>query len=212
MEGLHFLNDCLRKCDCGMWKAVRILDPTKLRVPPEARDLAASPGKEERVQEICGWGWDVVRSIWEARAQSEPPWESTRIFSPLKSCLHPGTWDWEHILWCTHCLVEAQLECPADAQRSSDTWASLVKDECQWKEESQADPSLMGQPLDVVGKSEVLGGPQEACADDRVCLCPPGPDTPENASCCWVDARSALAVLTPGGGAGGDKCTMSGCP
>ena len=47
----------------------------------------------------------------------------------------------------------------------------------------KADPSLMQQPLDVVGKSEVLGGPQEACADDTVCLCHPGPDTPENASC-----------------------------
>ena len=27
-EGLHFLNDCLRKCDFGMWRAGRILDPT----------------------------------------------------------------------------------------------------------------------------------------------------------------------------------------
>ena len=27
-EELHFLNDCLRKCDCGMWRAGRILDPT----------------------------------------------------------------------------------------------------------------------------------------------------------------------------------------
>ena len=27
-EALHFLNDCLRKCDCGMWRAGRILDPT----------------------------------------------------------------------------------------------------------------------------------------------------------------------------------------
>ena len=27
-EGLHFLNDCLTKCDCGMWRAGRILDPT----------------------------------------------------------------------------------------------------------------------------------------------------------------------------------------
>ena len=62
------------------------------------------------------------------------------------------------------------------------TEPSLVKDECQWQEESQADPSLMRQPLDV-GKSEVLGGPQEACADDRVCLCRPGPDIPENALC-----------------------------
>ena len=35
-EGLHFLNDCLRKCDCGMWRAGRILDPTYLRVPTEA--------------------------------------------------------------------------------------------------------------------------------------------------------------------------------
>ena len=63
------------------------------------------------------------------------------------------------------------------------TEPSLVKDECQWQEESQADPLLMRQPLGVVGKSEVLGGRQEACADDRVCLCHPGPDTPENASC-----------------------------
>ena len=30
-------------------------------------------------------------------------------------------------------------------------------DECQWQEERQADPSLMQQPLDVVGKSELLG-------------------------------------------------------
>ena len=59
---------------------------------------------------------------------------------------------------------------------------SLVKDECQCKEESQADPSLMRQPLDVVGKSEVLGGPQEAWADDRVFLCCPGPDITENTS------------------------------
>ena len=72
-EGLHFLNDCLRKCDCGMWSSGRILDPTYFRVPTEGRDLAASPGKEKRVQEICGRGWDVVRSIWEARAQTEPP-------------------------------------------------------------------------------------------------------------------------------------------
>ena len=70
----------------------------------------------------------------------------------------------------------------------------------------------MGQPLDVVGKSEVLGGPQGACADDRVFLCRPGPNTPENALCSCLDARSALAVLTPRGGAGGCQCTMSGCP
>ena len=63
------------------------------------------------------------------------------------------------------------------------TEPSLVKDECQWQEESQTDPSLMRQPLDVLGKSEVLGGLQEACLDDRVCLCRPAPDTPENASC-----------------------------
>ena len=63
------------------------------------------------------------------------------------------------------------------------TEPSLVKDECQWQEESQAYPSLMRQHLDIVGKSEVLGGPQEAYADDRVCLCHSGPDTPENASC-----------------------------
>ena len=63
------------------------------------------------------------------------------------------------------------------------TEPSLVKDECQWQEESQADPLLMRQPLDVIGKSEVLGGPQETCADDRDCLCRPGPDITENASC-----------------------------
>ena len=63
------------------------------------------------------------------------------------------------------------------------TEPSLVKDECQWQEESQADPSLRRQTLDVVGKSEVLGGLQEACADDRVCLCCSGTDTLENASC-----------------------------
>ena len=65
---------------------------------------------------------------------------------------------------------------------SRETEPSLVTDECQWQEERQADPSLMQQPLDVVYKSEVLGGPQEACVDDRVFLCHPGPDTPENAS------------------------------
>ena len=27
-EGVHFLYDCLRKRDCGMWTAGRILDPT----------------------------------------------------------------------------------------------------------------------------------------------------------------------------------------
>ena len=27
-EGLHFLNDYLRKCDCSVWRASRILDPT----------------------------------------------------------------------------------------------------------------------------------------------------------------------------------------
>ena len=31
---------------------------------------------------------------------------------------------------------------------------------------------------------------------------PPGPDTPENASCSRVDAWPALAVVTPGGGQG----------
>ena len=77
---------------------------------------------------------------------------------------------------------------------------SLVKDECQWQEENQADPSLIQQPLDVVGKCEVLGDPQEAWAAHRDCVCPPGPDTPENASCSRVDSRPALAVLTPGCG------------
>ena len=37
---------------------------------------------------------------------------------------------------------------------------SLLKDECQRQEESQANPWLMRQPLDVGGKSEVLAGPQ----------------------------------------------------
>ena len=54
--------------------------------------------KWKGVQEICGGGWDVVRSIWEAGAQSEPPWESTPILSPSKPCPHPlpGT----KITWC----------------------------------------------------------------------------------------------------------------
>ena len=60
---------------------------------------------------------------------------------------------------------------------------SLVKGECQWKEENQADPSLMQEPLDVGGKCEVLGDPQESWAAHRDCVCPPGPDTPETASC-----------------------------
>ena len=47
---------------------------------------------------------------------------------------------------------------------------SLVKDVCQWQEESQADPWMMRQPLDVGGKSEVLGGLQEAWADDSLCV------------------------------------------
>ena len=51
------------------------------------------------------------------------------------------------------------------------------------------------------------GGPQESWADDRVCVYPPGPDTPGTASCSRdavtrVDARPALTVLTPGGRAG----------
>ena len=33
---------------------------------------------------------------------------------------------------------------------------SLVKSECLWQEENQADPSLMQQPLEVGGKCEVL--------------------------------------------------------
>ena len=60
---------------------------------------------------------------------------------------------------------------------------SLVKGECQWQEENQADPSLMQQPLDVGGNCEVLGDPQEAWAAHSDCVCPPGPDTPETASC-----------------------------
>ena len=63
------------------------------------------------------------------------------------------------------------------------TEPSQVKAECQWQEERQADPSLMQQPLDVVGKSEVLGGLQEASEDDTICLCHPGKDNPKSASC-----------------------------
>ena len=61
----------------------------------------------------------------------------------------------------------------------------------------------MRQPLDGGVKSEVVGGRQEACADDRVCVCPPGQDTPENDSCSLVDAWPALSVVTPRGRAGG---------
>ena len=78
---------------------------------------------------------------------------------------------------------------------------SLVKGEWQWQEENQADPSLMQQPLDVGGKYEVLGEPQEALAAHRDCVCPPRPDTPENASCSRVDTSLAMAVMTPGVGA-----------
>ena len=60
---------------------------------------------------------------------------------------------------------------------------SQIKGVCQWQEENQADPTLMQQPLEVGGKCEVLGDPQEAWAAHRDCVCPPGPDTPENASC-----------------------------
>ena len=70
-------------------------------------------------------------------------------------------------------------------------------------EENQADPSLMQQPLDVGSKCEVLGDPQEAWAAHRDCVCPPGPDTPENASSSRVDTRSTLPVITPGCGAVG---------
>ena len=55
----------------------------------------------------------------------------------------------------------------------------------------------------VGGKCEVLGDPQEAWAAHRDCVCPPGPDTPENASCSRLDTRLGLAVMTPGGVAGG---------
>ena len=69
------------------------------------------------------------------------------------------------------------------------TEPSLVQDECQWQEDNQADPSLVQQPLDVGDKCEVLGDPQEAWAGHRDCVCPPGPDTPENASCSRIDTR-----------------------
>ena len=61
----------------------------------------------------------------------------------------------------------------------------------------------MKQLLDVGCKSEVLGGPQEAWADDTVCECPPRPDTPENASCSRVEAGPAKTMVTPAGGTGG---------
>ena len=83
------------------------------------------------------------------------------------------------------------------------TEPSLVKDECQWQEESQTDPSLMQQALNVGSKCEVLGDLQEAWAAHSDCVCPPGPDTPENASCSRLDTRLGLAVMTPGGVAGG---------
>ena len=82
---------------------------------------------------------------------------------------------------------------------------SLVNDQCQWQEENQADPLLMQQALDVGGKCEVLGDPQESWAAHRDCVCPPGPDTPENASCSRVDTRPALAVMKPGCGAVGES-------
>ena len=70
----------------------------------------------------------------------------------------------------------------------------------------------MRQPLDV-GESEVLGGPQEAWAGDRVCVCPPGPDTSGTALCfrdgvTRVDAWPPLAVVTPGAGQGQGQCTV----
>ena len=80
---------------------------------------------------------------------------------------------------------------------------SLVKDECQWQEENQTDPSLMQQPLDVGSNCEVLRDPQEAWAAHRDCVRPPGPDTPEDTSCSRVDTRSTLPVITPGCGAVG---------
>ena len=51
------------------------------------------------------------------------------------------------------------------------------------------------------------GGPQEAWAADRVCVCPPGPDAPGTTPCSRdavsrADARPALAGVTPGPGAG----------
>ena len=54
----------------------------------------------------------------------------------------------------------------------------------------------------------MLGGPQEAWADDRVCVCSPWTDTPGTPTCSRdavtrADTLPALAVVTPGGGAGG---------
>ena len=59
----------------------------------------------------------------------------------------------------------------------------------------------MQQALDVGGKCEVLGDPQEAWAAHRDGVCPPQPATAENALCSRVDTRPALEVMTPGGGA-----------
>ena len=47
----------------------------------------------------------------------------------------------------------------------------LVKDECQWQEENQEDPSLMQQALDVGGKCEVFRRPTGSLgSSERLCV------------------------------------------
>ena len=53
----------------------------------------------------------------------------------------------------------------------------------------------------------MIKGLRETWADDRVCVCPPWTDVPGTPTCSRdavtrVDALPALAVVTPGGGAG----------
>ena len=201
------------KCDCSMGRAGRILDPTSLRVPTEGRGLAASPGKEERrpgdlwrMLEFCERHLGVQSSEstpmrvhthpLSIKALPPPPILGLRAHGVV--CSLSGRTSAGMPSWCSKVPVTPE--------------PSLVKEVCQWQEESQADPLLIRQPLDVGSKSEVLGGPREAWADDRVCVCPPGPDTPENTSCSRVDAWPPLAVVTPGDRAGEGQCAISGCP
>ena len=44
----------------------------------------------------------------------------------------------------------------------------------------------------------MFAAPQEAWADERVCVCPPAPDTPENTLCSRVEAGPAKAVSQQG--------------
>ena len=49
-EGLHFLNDCLRKCDCGLWRAGRSWIPHNFRflLKAEIWQLLLEKRKESR--------------------------------------------------------------------------------------------------------------------------------------------------------------------